>query len=309
MSGVHVIWFRDDLRVHDHAALRAACQNAERDGAAVLALYILPAGTSLISSFLYDGLRDLQAALDRRGAQLHLRYGAPTEVLLDLHRDHRVLSVQTHEPQIASKDDRDIEAWAMRAGLPFRIYQQFGPLPTASDFFEADSSWEAFMSAPRREATDIAFSANLGVGAWPNSDADSRPIGSHDTELVGGRKAAIKLLRSILATPGPQMAGSETPLSGTAAYQALAPYLKLGVLSVREAWQAAISARQQSLQAGQDIRAAMIASFIQSLPSIHLDKHPKRRKPGFVRPQLSANAAPENDNGQLSFGFAAPRQG
>ena len=56
MSGVHIIWFRDDLRVHDHAALRAACQNAERDGASVLALYILPAGTQSVSRFIYDGL-------------------------------------------------------------------------------------------------------------------------------------------------------------------------------------------------------------------------------------------------------------
>ncbi|MEO0451053.1 MAG: deoxyribodipyrimidine photo-lyase [Pseudomonadota bacterium] len=308
MLGVHIIWFRDDLRVHDHAALRAACQNAERDGAGVLALYILPKGTRFISRFLYDGLRDLQTALDRRGAQLHVRYGTPIEVLSDLHRAHRVLSVQAHEASDVSQVDRDVEAWAMRAGLPYRVYQQFGPLPTASDFFDADSSWEAFMSEPRREASDIAKSANIGVGAWPEPEETVASSAYGASSGQGGRKAAIQLLRAILAAPGSSSTDAHLPESGTAAYQTLAPYLERGMLSVREAWQAAISARQQSVQAGQEIRAAMIASFIQGLPTLHLEKHPRRQGPRRLAPRGNG-ASPQQAGAQLSLGFAEPRRG
>ena len=197
MPGLHLIWFRNDLRVHDHAALRAACHCAERDGGEVLALYMVETHASDDEAQVSQGqsaaLRELQVALDRRGAQLHLRYGTPLEILSDLHRRHRILSLHCHETPETSLLDRQLEAWAMRAGVALRIYQQYGPLPLANGFFEADSDWEHFMSEPRREASDIGSAADVGVGRWPDVTSDE--------EDKGGRKHAIDLLRSFLGSP------------------------------------------------------------------------------------------------------------
>lgn len=305
MLGLHVLWFRNDLRVHDHAALRAACQSAARDGGAVMALYIFPTDGSEPTPFLMDGLRDLQVALDRRGAQLHIRQGHPVEVLSELHRKHRLLSVHTHETPTQVHSDRDMEAWAIRAGLPFRVYQQYGPLPTPSDFFDSDSSWESFMAEPRREAPEIEAAANVGIGAWP--DLDRAFAGSEQPVAKGGRVEAIKRLRTLLGTVP---AGGATPhagQSGDAAFAALRPHLLLGTVSVREAWQAAISARQTYLRSGHEIRAAMIASFIELLPSIHVDKY--RRSDAAPRSRHPVRASDRAVGTQMTLGFAEPGGG
>ena len=107
---------------------------------------------------------------------------------------------------------------------------------------------------PRREASDISQAANIGVGAWPEPDDSGGAGDVGESTERGGRSAAIELLRSILAAPGTRQFEAEHAVSGAAAYKALAPFLELGTLSVREAWQAAISARQQSLQAGHEMR-------------------------------------------------------
>ncbi|MCR9270671.1 MAG: deoxyribodipyrimidine photo-lyase [Hyphomonadaceae bacterium] len=302
MTGLHILWFRSDLRVHDHAALRAVCHSAARDGGAVMALYVFPENERELDVFLMDGLRDLQAALDRRGAQLHLRQGHPVEVLSELHRQHRILSVHTHETPTQMQSDRDVEAWAMRAGLPFRVYQQYGPLPTPNDFFDSDSSWESFMAEPRREAPEIEVAANVGVGAWP--DMDRAFAGSEQSGAKGGRAEAIKLLRTLLGAAPPAGASPSAGQSGDAAFAALRPHLLLGTVSVREVWQAAISARQTYLRSGHEIRAAMIASFIELLPSIHADKY--RRSEPMRRRHYPAQARDRAVGTQMRLGFMEP---
>ena len=303
MSGLHLIWFRNDLRVHDHAALRAACHCADRDGGQILALYMVethaPGDQVQVSRGLSEALRELQVALDRRGAQLHLRYGVPLEILSEFHRRHRILSLHCHEAPDASPLDHQLEAWAMRAGIALRVYQQYGPLPVANGFFEVDSDWEHFMSEPRREASDITHATDLGVGRWPEV--------VREEDDFGGRKRAIDLLRSFLGSPSQPDLQSGAPFgSGRDAYRALRPFLEIGVLSVRETWQAAISTRQRYLKAGQEIRAARVASFIECLPTLHLEKHRLKRDPARRRVSEPDNRVSDD---QLSFRFSESRQG
>ena len=84
MSGVHVVWFKRDLRVHDHAPLLAAAAS----GAPVLPLYIFEPGywaqpehSRRQFDFLIDSLRELDAALEARGSRLVVRTGHATDVL------------------------------------------------------------------------------------------------------------------------------------------------------------------------------------------------------------------------------------
>ena len=41
MPPLHLVWFKRDLRVHDHAALSGAAAAAAADGGSVLPLYLL----------------------------------------------------------------------------------------------------------------------------------------------------------------------------------------------------------------------------------------------------------------------------
>jgi len=305
MLGLHIIWFRQDLRVHDNAALRAACQTAERDGGEVMALYILPtaadiSGTPALSEtpFLFEALRDLQAALAQRGARLHLRQGDVNAVLSDILRTHQVMSLHVHDAWIEGADLRRVEAWTLRAGVPFRLHRQFNPQQAPSDTELWQTSWERFMARPRHEAPDTIRTADIGVGQWPKGT--SLPLASADDlpALRGGRKHAIQTLRACLGAG----VSSAVTLSSVEAIDALKPHLRIGSVSPREVWQAAVGAHQQALKAGLDIRGASIASFLQLLPALFrpqpaMDGANTKARRASIRPD---QAAPGQ---QLSLGF------
>ena len=89
MTELNIIWFRRDLRVHDHAALASACAA----GGQIVPLFIFEpnywqrADTSERQfEFAVESLADLDRALRQRGSQLCLRSGVVTEVLSRLHR-------------------------------------------------------------------------------------------------------------------------------------------------------------------------------------------------------------------------------
>ena len=115
----------------------------------------------------------------------------------------------------------------------------------------------------------------------------------------GGRWQAIELLRAFLGSVAdPQRIAITEAESGAAFYERLKPFLLLGVLSIREVWQAASSAHHQMQHAGQDIRAASIKSLLRRLPEMH-----KRR--ASVRTVGSALKARHDraEGQQLSLGL------
>jgi deoxyribodipyrimidine photo-lyase len=82
-----ILWFRNDLRLHDHAALTAAVQT----GRPVLPVYVLdeaaagawaPGGAS--SWWLHHSLASLAKALAERGSRLVLRRGDTARVLAEI---------------------------------------------------------------------------------------------------------------------------------------------------------------------------------------------------------------------------------
>src|SRR6201995_2206460 len=79
-----LVWFRRDLRVHDHPPLRAALDAHDR----VVPVFVLderladgrsPSATR--AHFLLESLRELRRALQDRGGTLVLRPGAPEREL------------------------------------------------------------------------------------------------------------------------------------------------------------------------------------------------------------------------------------
>lgn len=292
MSLLHIIWFRNDLRVHDNAALRGACFTADRDGGEVLALVIEDPAMTDDWQQRSEALRDLSAALEQRGARLHMRSGAPSEVFSELHRAHGVRSVHKNEVPYDDAEISNTQSWALRAGVRFQVYSQYGPHEAPEPYEAAEAHWEKYMARPRFETPDIPFPANVGIG----QNLLAEDVESADAEMRGGRRQAISLLRAFLGSVSdPQRIAITETESGAAFFERLKPYLLLGVLSLREVWQAASSAHHQMHRAGQDIRAASIKSLLRRLPELHkrravvrtIRKGPNLRQPAGKGEQLS----------------------
>lgn len=283
--------------MHDHAALKAASIAAERDGGCVLAFFL--AGGDDQDEMLSGALRDLDAAIAQRGAVLHVRSGDVCKILTDIHAAHGILSVHTHETLEDTACEQAVAAWSMRAGLPFRVHEQYGPSGARHDDLAAR---ERFMAAPRHEGPVQIVSRDIGIGPRPWL---AMPATINATE--GGRRAAIGLLRRSLGQVGDMDAiAALDAQSGAEMFAALRPHLALGVLSVREVWQAAMRARQHYLKAGQDIRASRMAGLIDRLPELHPDT--ARPDPGRARATRSTHARTQDRKGaQLSLDMFSDR--
>ena len=105
-----IVWFRNDLRVHDHEPLWKAAQKA----ANVIPVYCLdprlfqmtdlgfPKTGSYRAKFLLESIADLQSSLQKLGTSLVFKIGKPEEVIPQMAKQYEVAAVYaskevTHE--------------------------------------------------------------------------------------------------------------------------------------------------------------------------------------------------------------------
>src|SRR4051812_25932992 len=90
MPRVAIVWFRRDLRIHDHPALTAAVEDAD----VVVPLFVLDehlltrhAEAANRRWFMRESIVALRDALSERGAALRVLEGSPTDVVPRLARE------------------------------------------------------------------------------------------------------------------------------------------------------------------------------------------------------------------------------
>ncbi len=125
MKTTIIHWFRNDLRLHDNAALYQACQ----DASLVIPIYILdPALLRPIPGltvpkvgahrmrFLLESLADSRRSLRQQGSDLLIRLGNPPQVLAELARQHQASAV--YAGQEATTDEIKLEEQVRQALQP-----------------------------------------------------------------------------------------------------------------------------------------------------------------------------------------------
>ena len=111
-----LVWFRRDLRDHDHAALAAALAEARQVYCAFVfdseILEALPAKHDRRVHFIHASLHELDTALRARGGGLIVRHGRATEEIPTLARELGVATVfanRDYEPAAKARDARVAE--------------------------------------------------------------------------------------------------------------------------------------------------------------------------------------------------------
>src|SRR5215218_4725632 len=237
--GTAIVWFRRDLRVHDHPPLTAAHRGADQVVPVfVLDPRLLDAGRFPSPNrawFLLESLRELRAALRARGADLVVRSGRPEEVLPRLARETGADTVHFASdvsPFAMARDRRVAAAVAVRrhpgnfvadVGAPRtgggRPYSVFSPFQRA---------WEGLPRRPVHGAPRaLAFPAGLDPGEIPPS---SRPDAAEP--FPPGEAAARDRLARWLGDGLARYADRHDRLAGGTSQ--LSPYLHFGCLSARE---------------------------------------------------------------------------
>ena len=242
-------WIRRDLRLSDNQALAEALNQANT----VIPVFILDPG--LLASdfvgparlaFLFDGLRALETSLLERGSRLILREGDPLKVLSVLCRECKVEGIfaeEDYSPYAIQRDEKIALTLPLQLvngatvfhpqmlikanGEPYTVFTPFSrlwrSLPTAASPLPAP---EHLPTVPDIQSLEIP----------------TQPCHPTESTFRAGEQEAQKRLSSFTNFQIFEYSNTRNrmDLEGTSQ---LSPYLRLGMLSAR---QAAWAARQVS---------------------------------------------------------------
>ncbi|MGC9370731.1 MAG: FAD-binding domain-containing protein [Paracoccaceae bacterium] len=269
---VTILWFKRDLRLHDHPALAWAASGEGR----VLPLYIVEPGYWALPDtsarqwrFTAECLEELAEGLAELGAPLHLHMGDAVEVLRGLAAAHGATRIVSHEETgngWTYARDRRVVGWARDAGVEWVELPQSGVVRRLASRDGWARAREAWMRQPQLAPPD-ALRAVPGLAPCPIPGA--RDLGLRFDPCPGrqrgGRARGLALTESFLTDRGRDYRRAmSSPLEGESACSRLSPHLALGALSGREVAQATAT-RKREVRGQGDGWAGSLQSFTRRL--------------------------------------------
>ncbi len=244
MANTQLVWFKRDLRTHDHVPLREAAARGP-----VLPLYIVEsdywkaADTSARHwEVVRESLLELRDALHQLGLSLIIRQGEAIEVLESIRRDHQVQALWSHEETgnaFTFERDKRVASWAKENAIGWTEIQQFGVVRRLKQRGGWVKHWEAHMnqSVQPLPAT-IEAAQNIVSEALPSAHDLGIKEDRCPHRQRGGRKLALKYLDSFFTERGLsyhyQMS---SPNTAPQACSRLSVPLSVGAISMREVLQ------------------------------------------------------------------------
>lgn len=268
-----VVWFKRDLRLHDHAAL---CAAAERGP--VLPLFVvepdlwrLPDASFRHWRFIRDSLVDLDAALRRLGGGLVLRHGEMAAVLTELGRQHGRYALWSHEETGNAwtfQRDRHIADWCRAHGVVWTEMPSNGVVRRLGGRDGWAAKRDAAMRAPQRAApvtirfVDAATAAQAPEAAIAAVAPAALPETAEARVQRGGRREGLAVLGSFLGSRSDRyMRTISKPGVSARHCSRLSAHIAYGTLSVREIDQAAAARIDALFGDGQDDWARQLQAF------------------------------------------------
>ncbi|MGR3436061.1 MAG: FAD-binding domain-containing protein [Shimia sp.] len=257
-----ILWFKRDLRVTDHAAASAAAASGD-----VVCLYVVEPGYWALPdtsgrqwAFVAECLEDLRGRLD---VPLVVRVGDAVEMLEALRAEVGATHLFSHQETGNAwtyARDRRVAAWARGAGLGWTELPQSGVVRA----LRSRDGWAGRRDAYLRNPTILRpalHGPDLHPGAIPSADDLGLAPDPCPDRQPGGRDAALTLLGGFLTDRGrTYRKAMSSPLEGEWACSRLSPHLAFGVLSGREAAQAA-AARLDEAKGTKDGWVGAMRSF------------------------------------------------
>lgn len=239
-----LVWFKRDLRVHDHAPLVAALSHTDALGLFVIEPEWLqsPECDSSHVDFALACLTELRSALAARGLPLLVRVGTLREVLTQLHTELGFTHLLSHEetgPGWSYVRDMAVGRWCQGQGVVWQEFTQTGVVRRLRSRSGWAGRWQARMDAP------LQLLQGHFTAATPLEQPDLPDLAAlglpphHKTLQAAGEKAARRTLTSFVQERGYDYRKAlSSPLSAEDGCSRLSPHLAFGTLSLRTVHQA-----------------------------------------------------------------------
>lgn len=270
---MQIVWFKRDLRVHDHRPLAEASARGP-----VLCLYVYepelwatPELGALQLRFVNESLLELRERLQALGSNLTIRMGGMPDVLDTLRLQYGIRAIHSHREtgnRVTYDRDLRVAEWAARHGIEWHEWKQFGVIRKLRTRDGWAARWSRFMSKPLVETPQalLGYPGVAAEGLRTAADLGLQPATQTDVQY-GGERAALETLDSFLAGRG---AGyryeMSSPLAAWSACSRLSPHLAHGNVSLRTVYQRTRS-RSAEIKAMRDNKVDLDPRWLQSLSS------------------------------------------
>lgn len=251
---MQVVWFKRDLRIEDHLPLVKASHEGE-----CLCLYVYEPEIARSEefdvshlNFINESLMELDAKLKTLGGQLTLRTGEVTRVLDELHHQHTIHGIWSHEETgnlLTFERDKRVAAWASNNGIPWREYPQTGVIRRLKSRDGWARERNAFLkNPPVASPGKIRFAEDVSKGSFCGpKELLLRESPKSDLQ-IGGESRAKEALHSFLQQRSQAYSGDiSSPLTARSSCSRLSPYLAWGCISMKTAVHA-LRERQQEIR-------------------------------------------------------------
>jgi len=246
-------WIRRDLRLSDNPALHVALRHGAVIPVFILDPHLLPRTPLRRQQFLFGGLAELEVELKKRGSGLVIRRGKPEIELLNLIIETGAQAIYAEEdytPYARARDERLAESLPLTliqgqtVHHPASVLKADGnPYTVFTPFCKA---WKALLTAslaplPAPEHfPPVNLPHSLSLSAYPlqQSVPESALFPPGETEA---QRRLTQFAQSPIANYHNNR--NRLDLDGTSA---LSPYIRFGMLSMRQAASAALSVQHST---------------------------------------------------------------
>jgi deoxyribodipyrimidine photo-lyase len=264
---IQVVWFKRDLRIHDHAPL----SNAAAAGPVLPVFAIEPEQWQSPDSalrhwqFAADSLVDLATALKGINLPLCVWQGDILNLLEALKARYGDFALHSHQETgnaWSFERDKSVHTWCRQHGIAWQEACQQGVVrglkDRSADHEAWGKQWEALMTAPSYPAPSNA----QAVQGWeafhhiPSDELHGLTLGFDTTRCperqLGGRSKGRSLWRSFVTQRGRRYRGSlSKPLLAWEYGSRMSPHLAWGTLSMREVVQSLRRQREKHTEDSQ----------------------------------------------------------
>ncbi|MFN3235328.1 MAG: FAD-binding domain-containing protein [Gammaproteobacteria bacterium] len=240
---MQVVWYKRDLRIHDHRPLTTAASHGP-----VLPLYILepelwkqPDLSYRQYDFLKESLSDLNKYLKEIGQPLIIKTGDAISILNEINKKHRIDALWSHQETWNGwtyARDKKIKSWTKKLNIPWYEFRQSGVIRCLKNRDGWANQWN-------KEMNKALVLAPKGLDTI-DEDSEELPaaetVGLENDHCIfrqkGGRSEGLKILLSFFEGRGEHYTkGMSSPVTAFDNCSRLSPHIAFGNLSLREIYQ------------------------------------------------------------------------
>ena len=250
-QAINIVWFKRDLRLRDHAPLKAAIDS----GLPTLLIYCfepsimrLPQSSERHWRFVWQSLEDMNRRLEKEDQQILIFHSEMISLLIEIIQSYKVVNLFSHmEIGLKATFDRDkaVKSFCKNNEIAYREFAQDGVIRGQHH----REGWQAFATANfnkkiNQVAVNQLIKAEEDRGLLVSNKLEkNRPL-PESIKLEnphfqkGGETYAWKYLKSFLESRSKNYRrGISKPLKSRKSCSRISPYLAYGNISPRELWQ------------------------------------------------------------------------